>query len=120
MRTVAFLAAGGAAGTFLRHFLSTRLPAGALPWGTFGANMAGCFLVGLLEARIGRGSLAPESRALLVTGFCGALTTFSTLMLEASHMHGVGAFSKSVLYLLLSLALGLLFLRLGGAFGHAL
>lgn len=74
MRHAALFAAGTLAGGFARYALSAR------PWGVFAANLLGCFIIGLCHAR----GLATEHRLLLMTGFCGALTTLSGLVLEAS------------------------------------
>jgi CrcB protein len=82
------LALGGAAGTLSRYWLSgaaQRLFGASFPAGTFAVNMAGRLLFGLLwglfENRIG---FSPELRLLLLTGFMGAFTTFSTYMFESA------------------------------------
>jgi CrcB protein len=81
-----WLAAGGVVGTFARHFLSAgvyHLFGEKFPWGTFVVNVAGCFTIGLIAALgEGRVPLTFSERLFLVTGFCGAFTTFSTFMLE--------------------------------------
>jgi CrcB protein len=84
--TYVAIALGGAAGGYLRVGLSL-LPwtgsSASWPWITFAVNIAGTFVlaltVGLLHAR---GRSASLLRPLIGVGFCGALTTFSTLQLE--------------------------------------
>ncbi|MEF2145894.1 MAG: fluoride efflux transporter CrcB [Desulfovibrionaceae bacterium] len=82
------LALGGAAGTLSRYWLSgfaQRLFGSSFPFGTFAVNMTGCLLFGLVwgffENRTG---ISTEFRLLLLTGFMGAFTTFSTYMFETA------------------------------------
>ncbi len=54
-----------------------------LPLGTLAANLAGGYLIGLAIAYFGdHGAIAPEARLFVITGFLGALTTFSTFSAE--------------------------------------
>lgn len=88
MNLAAFLAVGtGAAlGAWLRWglglWLNAMLP--QLPLGTLSANLIGGYLIGLALAwfALNQG-LPPEARLLVVTGFLGGLTTFSTFSAEA-------------------------------------
>lgn len=74
--------AGGFVGTCLRY-LTGRLchlwVLGGFPLGTFVVNVVGCFFIGALLGLAERGNmLSPTMSMLLVTGFCGGFTTFST------------------------------------------
>jgi CrcB protein len=76
---------GAALGAWLRWGLSTwlnpRVP--SFPLGTLAANLVGGYLVGFAVAYFAaRHSLAPEVRLLVITGFLGGLTTFSTYSAE--------------------------------------
>jgi CrcB protein len=73
---VASGAAIGAIGRFLAELLLQREGAG-FPWGTFGANAVGSFVLGAAAAAAREGSITPELLLLIGTGFSGALTTFS-------------------------------------------
>lgn len=77
---------GGGVGALSRYGVSlaaARLFGTGFPWGTFIANMAGCFLIGVIFALVDRwAALTPGARLFLMTGFLGALTTFSTYALE--------------------------------------
>jgi CrcB protein len=86
---VGLVAVGGFFGTGARYGLTLVEAArsGGWPWATFIANMVGAFVLGALLERLARGG--PDTgwrqrlRLLLGTGFCGALTTYSTLATEA-------------------------------------
>ncbi len=112
---VAALAAGGAAGTMVRALAASAVPA---PWGTLAANLSGCLLIGLFDAVAARRGLGAGSRALLITGFCGAYTTFSTLILELDAMLRTAPLRAGA-YLVISVAAGLALFRLGAALGAA-
>ncbi len=76
---------GAALGAWLRWWLGTRLNPvfPTLPLGTLAANLLGGFLVGVAVAFFNRHpGLAPEARLMVVTGFMGGLTTFSTFSSE--------------------------------------
>ena len=77
--------AGGAAGAAARAVLSEAWPAGdGWPWGTFVANLAGTAVLAVLAVVLTAvNDPHRHLRALLGTGFCGALTTFSTFQVEA-------------------------------------
>ncbi|HEV8693053.1 MAG TPA: fluoride efflux transporter CrcB [Lysobacter sp.] len=84
----AFAAVGGGAafGAWMRWglglWLNPLLP--ELPLGTLAANLIGGYLIGLVLAWFAMTqSASPEARLLVVTGFLGALTTFSTFSAEA-------------------------------------
>ncbi|HVA67443.1 MAG TPA: CrcB family protein [Elusimicrobiota bacterium] len=90
MENALALVVGSIAGGFARWGLAGRigrLTGGGFPWGTFVVNLSACFLIGLFDslAEI-RFALGPAARILLMTGFCGAYSTFSTLILETAKL----------------------------------
>jgi CrcB protein len=80
---------GGFIGAIARAALAQSLPtsAGQWPWATFAVNMLGAALLGYFITRL-QERLPPSlyRRAFLGTGICGALTTFSTVMVELAKM----------------------------------
>src|SRR3954452_9417481 len=78
----AAILAGGALGALARTRLAVAFPASGWPWVTFAVNLAGAFALGYFVTRLQeRLPLSAYKRPLLGTGFCGALTTFSTVQL---------------------------------------
>ncbi len=77
---------GGALGAISRYTIglwAVRLGGTGFPWGTLMANLTGCFIIGLLFALAERVRLlTPDLRLFLITGYLGALTTFSSYALE--------------------------------------
>jgi len=85
-----YLSLGGAAGTMSRYWLSgavQRLAGTAFPFGTFAVNLLGCLLFGAVWGFF-ENRLLPGSgvRLLVLTGFMGAFTTFSTYMFETAEL----------------------------------
>jgi len=98
---------GGAVGSACRYASSLWLnPSGSgLPWGTLLANVAGCFVIGFVtEMATLKVGLSPEARLLLATGFCGGLTTLSSLVFEANGLLRDRAFFLALVYGLITLA----------------
>jgi len=119
-----YLCAGGAAGTLSRYWLSgvaQRLAGGSFPLGTFAVNMLGCLLFGTVwgffESRLLPGS---EVRLLVLTGFMGAFTTFSTYMFETAELVKLGQVAMALLNVVGQSAVGLALVLAGMALGRLL
>ncbi len=79
------ISTGAAAGALLRWQLGVQMNSlmPNLPLGTLAANLAGGYIIGLAVAYFAQApNIAPEWRLLIITGFCGGLTTFSTFSAE--------------------------------------
>ena len=101
---------GGAAGTLARAGVGEAIPhaAGAWPWATFSVNLLGTLLLAWLTTRLTEVA-APTRywRPLLGTGFCGALTTFSTFQVETIALANDGRAGMAIGYAAASLAAGM-------------
>lgn len=117
-----YVAAGGAAGALLRFAAGQALGPlrpGAFPWATFGVNVAGSLLLGLVLALVPRGD-PHHLRALLAVGFCGGLTTFSTFGYEAVTLLQARTYAVAIAYVGGSLLIGLLAVVFGLTLGARL
>lgn len=106
-RLLAVVFCGGCVGTLARAgVVEAWTPrAGHWPWATFLVNVAGAALLGWIATH-----RHPQDRvrALVGTGFCGALTTFSTMQVEVLHMLDASRVGLALLYVSGSVAAGLL------------
>lgn len=96
-------------GGLVRYFVSSQLPASPdFPLGTLLVNYLGIFcLVYLVKGYLVYKGTSKGVILALGTGFCGGLTTFSSLMLDAVKLLDTGRYLSLVLYLLLSIGGGL-------------
>lgn len=101
---------GGALGAMARAGLLEIAPVtvGEWPWATFVANIAGCAILAFVITHQQANGWSSTRLALLGTGFCGALTTFSTVQLEIYEMIETDSGGLAALYAFTSIAVGLL------------
>ena len=109
----------GGLGTLARYGLSGLVHrwAGAdFPWGTVTVNAMGCFLFGVVWALAGeRLALSPEARIVILIGFMGAFTTFSTYVSETGEMLAESQWLLASGNILLQNILGIVLFFLGVA-----
>ncbi|MDX5364829.1 MAG: fluoride efflux transporter CrcB [Alphaproteobacteria bacterium] len=117
MNTLLAVAAGGAIGAGARHLFGLqmlRLFGPNFPWGTFGVNLAGSLLMGILAGLFAlKLDLSPELRSFLTTGILGGFTTFSAFSLDAVNMLERGDTGLAFAYMGSSVVLGVGALFLG-------
>jgi fluoride exporter len=108
--TVAMVLLGGAIGAPLRYLTDLVVQSrhdSVFPWGTFTVNVVGSFVLGVVAALVGGLGLASWVLALVGTGICGALTTFSTFGFETVRLLEEGSVSAAVTNSLASLVVAL-------------
>ena len=114
MKTLLFIFLGGGIGSILRYIISSLehklFPATFLPISTLFVNILGCFIIGYCSSLFKDYSCL---RPLFITGFCGGFTTFSTFSSENINLLLNGQFLSSIIYIALSIILGLLAVYLG-------
>jgi len=117
MTKVLLLGAAGFVGTLARYFLQglVQTNAGsAFPFGTLVVNVFGCFVLGLLNGLFtDRFLIDPQLRICFTIGFCGAFTTYSTLVFETVQLANGRELFLAATNVVVSLALGFIFLWLG-------
>jgi fluoride exporter len=113
--------AGGFLGAVARYALGVWVETfwrRDFPLATFLVNVTGCFILGLfLTLATERMSISPMMR-LLVTGFVGAYTTFSTFEYETQRLTATGAFGWAVVNVLTSVVAGYAAVQIGVVMGR--
>lgn len=112
LKILLLIAGAGTFGTFLRYFITIaflRRGPWLLPWSTLTVNVLGCFAAGTLYALFtGRLERYSDYAPVVLIGFVGTFTTFSTLALESVMLAQGGELWKALLNLFLQNATGLL------------
>ncbi len=84
------LCIAGALGTLARYGLQglvQRWAGGSFPWGTLAVNALGCLAFGVIwTVASDRGLIGPQMRTILLVGFMGAFTTFSSFVFETAQL----------------------------------
>jgi CrcB protein len=121
--TALLVVLGAALGAPARYLVDRAVRArtsGRLPWGTLAVNVAGSLVLGALLGAAGRGGASPALVAALGTGFCGALTTYSTFGAESVQLAEDGERRLAVVSVAVGVAAGLAAAATGWAVARAL
>lgn len=118
MQNIIAVFIGGGFGAVLRYlsgiYFSNILKI-TFPISTLFVNILGCFILGILYIYlIEKVELSPAIKLALTVGFCGGLTTFSTFSLEIYNMIQNSQILYAIIYMLLSLVLGITAVIIGG------
>jgi CrcB protein len=112
MATWIWLGIGSLAGGYSRYILTGTIHkffSPTFPYGTLIVNLTGCFLIGLFHSLAeNKLMLGPQGRIFLMTGFCGAFTTFSAFILENILLVKNGDWARAAFYIGGSVILGCL------------
>jgi CrcB protein len=104
MKYLLFIAIGGASGAVSRYLLANwvhSLWEGKLPLGTLLVNMVGSFAIGIVYVLlVEREMIHPDWRGVLMVGFLGAFTTFSTFSLETISLLEAGHLGHALAYMI--------------------
>ena len=114
MKTILWVAAGGACGAVLRYCVQALTSGAEFPWGTLVVNIAGCLAIGLaIGAFAGTAWFEDVGRPLLVAGVLGAFTTFSAFSVDTVLLWEQGRVVSTIAYVLASVACCVLAAALG-------
>ena len=112
MKYLLFIALGGAGGAVSRYVLSNYVHSWTnhhIPFGTLAVNVLGSFLIGILYVLImEKMTIHQDWRSVLMVGFLGAFTTFSTFSLESIRLLEQGHIGSALFYILASVTLCIL------------
>ncbi len=112
MSTYIAIAFGGAIGAVSRYWLYSavqRLHDSGFPLGTFVVNVLGSFLIGVFFVLLAeKAQIAEQWRPIIVVGFLGGLTTFSTFSLDALLLFEQGHYNTALFYIISSIVLCLI------------
>lgn len=121
---VFLLAFAGALGTLSRFYVvgfTQRIFGARFPWGTLAVNLIGCFLYGFVWALAEtRGRISSDARGILLAGFMGAFTTFSSYIFDCYVLAQNSRISVAILNVVVENLGGALFLLCGLALGRQL
>lgn len=120
MTACLYVGMGGFIGSVL-HYLVGLIPlktTHGFPLLTLFINILGAFLIGFISTIALKKSMNPHLVLLLKTGLCGGFTTFSTFALESITLHRNGNRTLAMIYIVLSIVLGLSAVILGDYCAH--
>jgi CrcB protein len=111
MKSLVIVGFGGFLGAVSRYAINIfmiKIVSSSFPWSTLLVNVLGSFLMGaLVESFSQKINFSHELKLLLVVGFLGSFTTFSTFSLDAVSLFGRGEYLSSYLYISLSVLLSI-------------
>lgn len=119
MQTYLYVFFGGGLGSIFRFGLGhlTASYRWQFPWATLTANILACLLLGVFVGLNMKGRLIGPVAVLLMAGFCGGLSTFSTFSNETLHMLTAGQWLRAFVYMAVSLLVCLVAIYVGMKLG---
>ena len=109
LERLAVIFVGGCAGGYTRYAVTQAwsTPHNGFPWSTFTVNVAGAFVLAVVVVLAAETSRARHLRLLVGTGFCGALTTFSSVVVAVDELLAHGHAATALAYLVATAVAGL-------------
>jgi fluoride exporter len=104
---------GGGLGSLIRYLISMAIPVSTFPRATLISNVVSCIILGMLMGFYSKQILSDQQRLFFMTGFCGGFSTFSTFSGELVTMFHNNQFTWTLLYLSMSIILGISSIILG-------
>jgi fluoride exporter len=124
LQKLLLIALAGSFGTLARYGLGGLIQertSGVFPWGTVAVNLLGCLLFGIVWSSLEeRWPTSGETRMIILVGFMGAFTTFSTFIFETAQLLGDREWLPAVGYFTIHNVGGLVALMAGLAVGRLL
>ncbi|KQS92539.1 fluoride efflux transporter CrcB [Chryseobacterium sp. Leaf394] len=122
MRNLFYIFIGGGVGSILRYLISFHTQKlwkiSSFPVGTLAVNVLGCFMIGFLTSSLIKND--DGLKYLLITGLCGGFTTFSAFSIENYSLWESQQFGIMILYIALSVLLGIIAVFAGLKFQNLL
>jgi len=110
---IALVFIGGGLGCVIRYLIAECFTHPSYPKGTLIANVISSLILGLLVGLFMKEIIGNQSKLLLMTGFCGGFSTFSTYSLEVVQLYQNGDMGTAILYSLGSVILGIICILIG-------
>jgi fluoride exporter len=112
LKTIIYIALGGALGSVLRYLTSlfvNKVWVTIFPYATLITNILGCLLIGFFFGYLEKqNAVSQDLKFFLITGICGGYTTFSTFSLENIQLFETNQILQAFLYISLSVFFGLM------------